>query len=184
MAKSRKPAKPIMSPDGERYMAFEGLVQWTHGVLLQAERVAKAKESLDRLALQTAAERHATVLLSHVEAHFFVIAAHMLLEFQDWVIALGLGKSDDFRELEPFSKTDINDLRNMREHVVEYFQGKGDVPQRWTIETPEFKADASTAVGDLIGGRLNWREFASATKRLHERLLTMSTPRANRQLIP
>jgi hypothetical protein len=31
-------AKPIIWPDEERFMAFEGLVQWTQAVISQAKR--------------------------------------------------------------------------------------------------------------------------------------------------
>ncbi len=54
----------------------------------------------------------------------------------------------------------------MREHVVNYFKGEGLAKDRWMIDTPEFSADASTATGNLIGGRLDWVKFSDAAKRL------------------
>jgi hypothetical protein len=38
--------KPIMSPNEERYMALEGLMQWTEAVISQAKRVAVAKAEM------------------------------------------------------------------------------------------------------------------------------------------
>jgi hypothetical protein len=43
-------------------------------------------------------------------------------------------------------------------------------------ETPEFKADASTAVGTLIGGRLDWKQFLLAAEMLLPVLLTQPIP--------
>ena len=40
MAKRRREKRPIMSPDEERLMAFEGLLQWTQAVVRQSERIA------------------------------------------------------------------------------------------------------------------------------------------------
>ena len=71
---------------------------------------------------------------------------------------------------------DIKDLRNMREHVVDYFKGDGLVKKRWTIETPEYKADASAFIGALIGGRLDWSAFRAAAQRLLPRLLAEPIP--------
>jgi hypothetical protein len=33
-----------MSPEQERFMAFEGLVQWAHAVVLQAARLSEAQK--------------------------------------------------------------------------------------------------------------------------------------------
>ena len=42
----------------------------------------------------------------------------------------------------------------MREHVVDYFEGDGLAKDRWSVETPEYSADASSYGGPIIGGRL------------------------------
>src|SRR5215813_5680657 len=42
MAKKAKIKKPIMTPDEERFMASEGLLQWTQAVITKSERVAAA----------------------------------------------------------------------------------------------------------------------------------------------
>src|SRR5260370_41590457 len=95
----------------------------------------------------------------HSECHFFVIAAYKLIEYHKWVSTFGLCATVDFSEIYAFSEQEIKDLRNMREHVVEYFQGQGHSSDRWFVETPEFKADASSVVGMMIGGRLDWIKF-------------------------
>jgi hypothetical protein len=47
----------------------------------------------------------------------------------------------------------------MREHVVDYFKGEGLEKDRWMIDTLEFSADASSVVGNMIGGRLDWGQI-------------------------
>jgi hypothetical protein len=64
----------------------------------------------------------------------------------------------------------------MREHLVEYFRGQGHSAERWLVETPEFKADASSVVGAMIGGRLDWIKFAAAAERLLPKLLAEPIP--------
>ena len=84
--------------------------------------------------------------------------------------------SIDFSEIDKFDAQDTRDLRNMREHVVAYFQGRGNYQDRWFVETPEFKADASTLVGNIIGGRLDYKAFAEAASRLLPELLKEPNP--------
>jgi len=73
----------------------------------------------------------------------------------------------------------IRDLRNMREHVVDYSKGEGLEKDRWMIDTPEFSADASSVVGNMIGGRLDWVKFSDAAKRLLPALLKEPIPYPN-----
>jgi hypothetical protein len=88
----------------------------------------------------------------------------------------GLCATVDFSEIDGFSEQDITDLRNMREHMVEYFQGHGLASKRWFVETPNFKADASSVIGTMIGGRLDWITFAAAAERLLPKLLVEPIP--------
>jgi hypothetical protein len=72
--------------------------------------------------------------------------------------------------LDSFSKDDIRELRNMREHIVEYFQGSGHEMDRWKA------LDASGGIGTTIGGRLDWVKFSEAAKRLLPALLSEPIP--------
>jgi hypothetical protein len=126
--------------------------------------------------MRNSVTRREAVLASHTEDHFFAIAAYKLIEYRDWVLTFGLCASVDFSEIDQFSKQAIRDLRNMREHVVEYFQGAGRASDRWVVETPEYKADASSVVGTMIGGRLDWVKFAAAAERLLPILLEQPIP--------
>lgn len=131
---------PIMSADEERFMAFSGLIQWAQCVVTQAERVNQSTEQLRRF--NGRLEFHTNPILAlNCEHHYFVIAAYKLIEHREWIKKFELCKKVDFSEIDFFSAKDIKDLRNMREHVVEYFQGDGRDKTRWVVETPEYSAD-------------------------------------------
>jgi hypothetical protein len=166
MAKSPKIKTPIMTVDEESFMAFEGLFQWTQAVVMQSARVSAADKP--QFAPGAApGQRRKAVLAFHTECHFFAIAAYKLLEYREWVLSFGLCASVDFAEIDRFSAQDIRDLRDMREHVVGYFSGKGWFPERWVAGD----GDASSRNGSLIGGRLDWLAFGAAAERLLSQLL-------------
>lgn len=156
---------PIMSVDDERFMAFSGLIQWAQCVITQAKRVIESTEQLTNF--NRSLDFHSNpVLALNCEHHYFVIAAYKLIEHREWIKKFDLCKKVDFSEIDSFSAKDIKDLRNMREHVVEYFQGYGRDKTSWFVETPEYRADASSSVGTMIGGRLDYIAFTKATERL------------------
>jgi hypothetical protein len=172
--KKAKEKLPILSEAHERYMAFESLVQRTYAVIEQGRRIFEATAKMQA----DPGHRNARLLVGQMrsEHHYFAIAAYKVLEHRKWVSDLGLCQGVDFKMLDEFSATDIRDLRNMREHVVEYFQGYGNNRSRWVIETPEVKADASTMAGTSIGGRLDFVQFVAAAERLLPALLAEPIP--------
>jgi hypothetical protein len=91
-------------------------------------------------------------------------------------LTFGLCASLNFAEIDRFSAQDIRDLQDMREHVVDYFSGKGWFPDRWTVETPGLRADASSSTGTMIGGRWDWVAFGAAAERLLLQLLAKPIP--------
>jgi hypothetical protein len=175
---AKQPANhPIMSAEAERFMAFMGLIQWTQAVISQSERVEQAQRKMrDKEGLHDAAQRQERMLAMHTECHFFSVAAYKLIEHRSWVRTFGLCETVDFSKVDQFSVKDIRDLRNMREHVVDYFQGSGHAKERWVVETPEFSADASSIAGTLIGGRLDWVAFSAVAKDLLRALLAEPIP--------
>ena len=99
------------------------------------------------------------------ERQLFCNAAQKLLEHRRWVQGLGFLDGALFRELDKFAH-DINVMRDMNEHVIEYFRGKGQRPQDWVHESEGGTADASSTVDTKIGGRLDWVELGAAAQRL------------------
>jgi hypothetical protein len=51
MTKTTKAKTPIMTPDAERFMAFEGLIQWTQAVVTQSAKVSAARDRQHRSAI-------------------------------------------------------------------------------------------------------------------------------------
>ena len=127
--------------------------------MVQAARLSEARK---HLASPDPIARRLARYSFHTECNYFAIAANKLLEFKEWALSFALCATVDFSEVDAFSQQDIKDLRNMREHVLDYFKGGGHFASRWTVETPEYKADASAYVGTLIGGRLDWCAFGAA----------------------
>ena len=106
----------------------------------------------------------------------WIIAANKVFEHREWAVSFGLYANVDFSELDQFSESDIRDLRNMREHVIDYFQGRGRDKDRWQVETSEFKADASSVINTMIGGRLDWARFTAVAEKLLPVLLAEPIP--------
>ena len=67
-------------------------------------------------------------------------------------------------------------MRNKRMHVTDYLKPGGEAGEGWFVETPDFKADASSTIGTLIGGRLDWAALGAAAKRLLPKLLAQPIP--------
>jgi hypothetical protein len=174
----KKIKEPIMTIDEECFMAHEGLIDWTRAVIRQARRLDALRD------MQVTGDFNPENSSAfHVECHYFSIAANKVIEYLGWIRSLNienqriLFKVVDFSEIDRFSKQDICDLRNMREHVVDYFRGEGRVKERWLYsKTPEYIADASSVINKLIGGRLDWGDFSSAAERLLPALLADPTP--------
>jgi hypothetical protein len=160
-----------MSRDEEELLAMDGLVQWTSAAITQADRLANVE-----ISKCTPETFRLTLAALRSETDFFIAAAWKVLEFRKWVSALRLCPSIDFSEIDKFDTQATRDLRNMREHVVDYFQGHGNNQNRWFVETPEFNADASTLVGNIIGGRLDYKAFAEAARQLLPQLLQEPNP--------
>jgi len=118
---AKKAVEPIMSEDAERFMAFAGVIQWAYAVVEQGKRI----EAAVRERIGARGGNRAITLRCQIqtECHLFVIAAWQMIKHREWAGRLGLFEAVDFRDLDGFSQDNIRDLRNMREHVDEYFQG-------------------------------------------------------------
>ena len=154
------------------------------GCCQDSERLREVTGRLYSLGIVDPFLRQEVSLAHHVECHFFSISANKVIEYRHWVTNLGLCRDVDFSEIDQFSKDDIKDLRDMREHIIEYFQGEGHKRKRWFIEPPERPGgiiDASSVIDTIIGGRLDWVEFSGAAERLLPLLLLSQShiPRAS-----
>lgn len=176
MSKKDKKIKiQIMSEDNEKFMAFEGLLQWAQEVVFQGERVDLAAKQLSSIEHNMSSYRE-KINRFHCEQHYFVIASNKFLEYREWINKFGLCKSVDFDGLDLFSKRDIKDLRDMREHVIHYFKGEGWNNDRWVVGNSEYSTDASSCTGTMIGGRLDYLNFSKAVEVILFQLLKEPVP--------
>jgi hypothetical protein len=168
----------ILSPARQRFMVFEGLLAWTSAVVVQARRVTEAHARLlaaldRRTVLQPGRRPEGDELildqrLAHgffqTERHLFCNVAYQLLEHRRWIKRLNFIDEALFLELDKFAH-DIDVMRDMNEHVIEYFEGKGMRPHDWDDGGG---TDASSTFNTKIGGRLDWVELGAAAQRLLE----------------
>jgi hypothetical protein len=161
--------------ESERYMIFEGVIQWTQAVALQSDRVAAAQTAQFRPGDWPGAHRLPGMNFRS-ECDYFSVAVGMLFQFKRRATDLGLFASVDFSEIDIVPWQDRVNVRNKRMHVTDYLKPGGEAGKGWFVETPDFKADASSIVGTLIGGRLDWAALGAAAKRLLPKLLAQPIP--------
>jgi hypothetical protein len=161
-----------MSIDDQKFMAAEGLVQWLVACVELGQRLTDIYTNQIPTSHElNSSERRILVAKTHTEGSFLANAANQVTRYRAWARYLGLFPNVDFAELDAFDQKVIRDLRNMREHVIDYFCDKGNNQDRWLTETPEYSADASSVVGSMIGGRLDYKAFTSACKVVLQRVL-------------
>jgi hypothetical protein len=154
----------------ERFMIFESVIQWTQAVAVQSDRVAAAQTAQFQPGRRQPENRLAGMNFRS-ECDYFAVAVDMLFKFRKRAKRKKLFASIDFSEIDGLTaEQDRIDIRNMRMHVTDCLQGRGKDQDRWFVETPDFKADASSTVGALIGGRLDWAALGAAAKRLLPKL--------------
>jgi len=171
----------MQSVGRQKFMAFEGLLGWAAAAVTQAKRVTAASDNLSseahRRANSPVGQDHRESILRYrlanqsfqTERHLFCNAAHKLLEYRNWVQDLGFLDDALFEELDNFAH-DIDVMRDMDEHVIEYFKGEGKRPHDWIHKDGGGSADASSTIDTKIGGRLDWEELGAAAQRLLEKL--------------
>ena len=102
---------------------------------------------------------------SRSDRHLFLVSAWKLIEHMDWADKLGCLENNNFSEIQEMRK-DIKEMRDMNEHVLEYFLGDGRRQHAWMHKDEDGSTDASSTLGTKIGGRLDWVVLEAAVKRL------------------
>lgn len=111
-----------------------------------------------------------------IEEHFFIIAANKAIE---WINESSKSNLIDGRELTDFiARTNcVNEVRNMREHILDYYKGTGrrqknfqsffEVNGNDTAGISDATATVVTDKGYLLGGRVNIQEIIAVANDIY-----------------
>jgi hypothetical protein len=154
-----------MDIEDQKFMAFEGIQSWARATITQ---VARIEISSARQRAQ-GEERFNATRQFMADRHLFLIAAFKLTECIEWAKDLNFLDSGMFTEIDALA-ADIKAMRDLNEHALEYFIGKGRFPEKWRHVAEGGVVDASSTVNDRIGNRVSWNEVAVAAKRLLAKL--------------
>ncbi|MGX4771847.1 hypothetical protein ACWAUC_18890 [Bradyrhizobium guangdongense] len=159
------PALPLKD---QRFMALEGFLTWVRAVLVQADRVSSAQDAIiTQMRARTGPEMRAMIHAFQAERHLFCVAAAKMLEHRRWIGDLDRVDSSVFAELDQF-EADVQEMRNLNEHAIEYFRGKGRFPAKWDEQMKAYNSDPTGTQDSLIGGRLDWCALRAAVMNLME----------------
>jgi len=149
--------------------------QWVYAVIKQGHRLLVSVAVLENPPIDNKARQEGMDTLQ-MEQYFFIIAVNKarewLRESRRLVFAMqALAK--EFEAQTAYAK----EVRDMREHEIEYFNGKGNKQKDFVraVGIPgTIAADASAAIIDenayLIGGRLNVQSVISVAKRIYPQI--------------
>jgi hypothetical protein len=146
-----------LSEDDQRFMARHGVRVWAEGVV-----DLSGKLTHDTTMMRASRYSDAWIHAFERDRHFFVIAAGQLVDHLDWALPLKAISEDAALFIDRF-RNDIRDMRNMNEHRIDYFAGKGRSQRRFVHLGDDFTSDATGTFQTLIGGRLDWTELGRAT---------------------
>lgn len=173
--------RPTEQLRNERFLAFEGLLGWTQGIIVQSTRVKAAHERFMQH-LESHLDRRFKILSVQTEQHLFVIAANQFFKYRRWVGELDLVDNQIFCEIDAFGR-DVDVLRDMKEHVVEYFKGEGRRPHDFVFSEEQSVekwgesviADASATMMSgnsyRIGNRLDVFALAAVAENVLDELV-------------
>lgn len=148
-----------MEIEDQKFMALEGIHTWARATIEHGDRLSELRMNI------LGENRNNVRRTFESERHSFLIAAHRLISFINWALELNFLDAQVFAEIKRF-EPDIKTMRDLNEHVIEYFKGSGKRPQLWSTPT----ADASSTVGTKIGDCLDWTEVTASAARLIEGL--------------
>jgi hypothetical protein len=151
-----------MNEHDHKFMARASCRQWLLAVETQKRRCLghlAEHAAVDDVPLRLRGQRHLDIAdASRVDEHFFVVA---LGNADKWLGRLATLEADKqpFHDRLLSDVPHLRDVRNMREHADEYFEGDGRAQDRFIFHTDELTADATGTIvmGDkyLLGGRLD-----------------------------
>jgi hypothetical protein len=178
MRKMQQTALPLLD---QKFMAFEGLLAWAKAIVRQAGRVSEAQDRLKNIFREIPYEPRVAFNaepireVGHVfkvERHLFCNASDQFFEHRRWLGRLGDFDEGIFAEIDIF-EPNVNAMRDLNEHAIEYFEGRGRRPKDWMFSGDDFNSDPTGTINTLIGGRLDWVKLSQAADRLLKSLPSM-----------
>lgn len=154
-----------MDIESQKFMATFGPQTWAKAVVLQRDRINVAMGAMASSHQDSDLPWPQPKYQFEAERHLFLISSWRLIEHMDWCVKLGLPFVDKFDELNAM-REDIKTMRDMNEHSIKYFLGKGFRQDEFMHVSDDAIADASSTVGTKIGNRLDWSKVANAASRL------------------
>jgi hypothetical protein len=160
MSKMQQTALPLLD---QKFMAFEDLLAWTKAIVRQAGRVSEAQDRLKNIFREIPYEPGAPIdeepirdvgHVFKVERHLFCNASDQFFEHRRWLGRLGDFDEGIFAEIDIF-EPNVSAMRDLNEHAIEYFEGRGRRPKDWTFIGDDFNSDPTGTINTLIGGRLD-----------------------------
>ncbi|MBI5950477.1 MAG: hypothetical protein HY865_02365 [Chloroflexi bacterium] len=149
---------------------------WLQGIVYQGDRLLENQQKMQnamRAVTRETLVKHQDFLtyndLRIVEEHFFVTSVSKSI---DWLKEVKKFKPELSSNIDRFIHAfpETKDLRNMREHDVDYFKGEGKAQGRFVRPLTDVTIDASASMSDkngyLIGGRLNVQQSVKEAQQL------------------
>lgn len=153
-----------MSVEDQKFIALEGIHTWIVGVTAAGDTL---NSQLPRNAEPDGINAWRRTF--QVNRHWFLIAANKLVEYIEWAKKLDYLDPSMFAEIDALAD-EIKKTRDMNEHVIDYFVGKGRKPADWVVVESHGTSDASSTIGSMIGGRVDHKEVVLAARKLSDRL--------------
>lgn len=153
---------------------------WLRSIMHQGQRLLinqqRMRDTMQAITLEALMQHQDYLVFNDLriaEEHFFVISVSKAM---DWLKEVKKFRLELSSEIDLFfqSLPEVKDLRNMREHDVEYFKGMGNAQKRFVKTLADMTVDASASIsntdGYLIGGRLNVQQTMRAAQKLYPKV--------------
>lgn len=153
---------------------------WLRGIMHQGQRLLTNQQQMRdamRAITSVTLMQHQNYLalndLRIVEEHFFVNSVSKAI---DWLKEVKKFRKDLSMHIDEFIHDfpEAKDLRNMREHDVDYFKGEGKAQDRFVKDLSDATVDGSASFSDkngyLVGGRLNVQKTIKAAQKLYPKI--------------
>ena len=169
-----------MTPTNDEWYFLNSSKIWLRGIVHQGRRLLENQQRMQS-AMQAITGENLIWRqdfpvyndLRIVEEHLFAVSVSKAI---DWLKEVRKFRKDLVVDIDSFLQElpEAKDLRNMREHDIDYFKGKGKAQDRFVKNMPDATIDGSASYSDnngyFIGGRLNVQHAIDAAQKLYPKV--------------